>query len=336
MNLHLLRIFAAVAEHRSFSQAANALFISQPAVSKAVRELEHQLDLALIERGARGTRGARGVRLTESGQALFEHARGIFALERAATEEVRARVGLKRGRLVVGASTTIAGYWLPRYAAQFARQVPSAQLQIRVGNTQAIGRALVECEIDLALVEGQVQDVRIVATHWRDDELHIIAHPDAPFARRRPATLPQLNAQAWLLREPGSGTREVTDRVMHAQRIAPARTIEFASNEGIARAVAAGLGLAMLPARVGRELVRMGEIRVLTLAHASATSLLRPLYLLQLKERPPSPLAREFCRLLQSPLRQCGFDSVAIEGKVAEALSRRVEKRVRDGGGHRR
>lgn len=302
MNLHLLRIFACVAEHRSFSAAANALFISQPAVSKAVRQLEHQLDLALIERGAAGTRGVRGVRLTESGQALFEHARGIFALERAATEEVRARVGRKRGRLVVGASTTIAGYWLPRYAAQFAREVPAAQLQIRVGNTQTIGRVLIDCEVDVALVEGQVHDERIVATHWRDDELHIIAHPEARFARRRPATLEELNAQAWLLREPGSGTREVTDGVMRAERIDPERTIEFGSNEGIARAVAAGLGVAILPARVVRELVRMGEVRVLTLAHAAAASLLRPLYLLQLRERPPSPLAREFCSLLSHAL----------------------------------
>lgn len=115
---------AAVAEHRSFSRAANTSFVSQPAVSKAVRQLEHQLDLALIERGPGGTRGVRGVRLTESGQALFEHARGIFALERAATEEVRARVGLKRGRLVVGASTTIAGYWLPTYAARVCTTGP--------------------------------------------------------------------------------------------------------------------------------------------------------------------------------------------------------------------
>jgi DNA-binding transcriptional LysR family regulator len=295
MNLHLLRIFAAVAEHRSFSRAASALFISQPAVSKAVRQLEHQLDLALMERGAGGVRGARGVRLTESGQTLYEHARGIFALERAATEEVRARVGLKRGRLGVGASTTIAGYWLPSYAAQFARRVPGAQLQIRVGNTHAVGAALIDCEIDLALVEGQVNDARIVATHWRDDELQIIAPRDAAVARRRKPTLEELNNQVWLLREPGSGTREVTDRVMRSQRVVTQRTIEFGSNEGIARAVAAGLGVAMLPARVVRELVRMREVKVLTL---NGSSLVRPLYLLQLRERPQSPLAREFSALL--------------------------------------
>jgi molybdate transport repressor ModE-like protein len=302
MNLHLLRIFAAVAEHRSFSRAASALFISQPAVSKAVRQLEHQLDLPLLERSAGGARSARGARLTESGQALFEHARGIFALERAATEEVRARVGLKRGRLAIGASTTIAGYWLPPYAAQFARQVPGTQLQIRVGNTQAVGEALIGCEIDLALVEGQVNDARIVATHWRDDELQIIAPPDAALARRRKPRVEELNAQAWLLREPGSGTREVTDRVMRARRIEPEQTIEFGSNEGIARAVAAGIGVAMLPARVVRELVRMGEVKALTVSHAVASPLVRPLYLLQLRERPQSPLARAFCALLTEVL----------------------------------
>jgi LysR family transcriptional regulator, transcriptional activator of the cysJI operon len=295
MNLHLLRIFCAVAEQRSFSRAARTLFISQPAVSKAVRELEHQLDLPLIERGAGG---ARGVRLTESGQALLDHARGIFALERAASDEVRARVGLKRGRLMVGASTTIAGYWLPPYAAEFARQYPSIQLQVRVGNTQAIAQALVGCEIDLALVEGAIDDPRIDAAHWRDDELQIIAHARAPLARRRRPKPEELNAQLWLVREPGSGTREVTDRIMRAHRIEPERTVEYASNEGIARAVAAGMGIAMLPARVLRELTRMGEVKALSLPHSLAAALLRPLYLLQLKQRPPSPLVRGFCQLL--------------------------------------
>jgi len=104
--------------------------------------------------------------------------------------------------------------------------------------------------------------------------------------------------QTWVLREPGSGTREVTDRVMRVQRIEPERTIEFGSNEGIARAVAAELGVAMLPARVVRELVRMGEVKALTLSQPVASALVRPLYLLQLRERPHSPLAREFCALL--------------------------------------
>lgn len=297
MNLHLLRIFFAVAEHRSFSRAAETLFISQPAVSKAVRELERQLDLALLERDVGG---ARGVRPTESGQALLEHARGIFALERAAAEDIRARVGLKRGRLTVGASTTVAGYWLPPYMADFMTGVPSIGLEIQAANTSTVCRALIECQMDLAVVEGAVDDPRILVTHWRDEPLTVIAHPRSALARKPKPTLAELNGQIWLTREPGSGTREVTERMAAACRITPARQIIFGSNEGIARAVAGGLGVAMLPARVVKELSAAGAVKELRLPSGPLPP--RPLYLLQLKERPLSPLARAFIDTLQQPL----------------------------------
>lgn len=296
INLHLLRVFFVVAEQRSFSRAAVLLFISQPAVSKAVRELENQLRLPLVERGAGGARPGKGMRLTESGQAMYEHARGIFALERAALEEVRARVGLTRGQLVIGASTTIAGYWLPRYTAQFFREHPSVRLEVRVGNTQEISAQLIDCNIDVALVEGAVSDARIVATHWRDDELRIIAHPDSPLARKRQPGSGHLNAETWLLREAGSGTREFSERMMKQHGIEPQRIVEFGSNEGIVRAAAAGMGVAMVPAQAARELYMLNEVRLVNYPHAG--SLLRPLFLLTLRDRPLSPLARAFCNML--------------------------------------
>jgi LysR family transcriptional regulator, transcriptional activator of the cysJI operon len=294
VNLHLLRIFFAVAEHRSFSRAAETLFISQPAVSKAVRELERQLDLPLLERDVGP---ARGVRPTESGQALLEHARGIFALERAAVEDIRARVGLRRGRLTVGASTTIAGYWLPPYVADFMAGLPAIELEIQAANTQTVRRALIECRMDLALVEGEVDDPRILATHWRDEPLSVIAHPSSALARKPRPTLADLNEQVWLTREPGSGTREVTERMTATCRIVPERQIIFGSSEGIARAVAGGLGIAMLPARVVKELCTAGVVKEVRLPSGPLPP--RPLYLLQPKERPLSPLARTFIEALQ-------------------------------------
>jgi LysR family transcriptional regulator, transcriptional activator of the cysJI operon len=294
VNLHLLRIFFAVAEHRSFSRAAEALFISQPAVSKAVRELERQLDLPLLERDVGP---ARGVRPTESGQALLEHARGIFALEHAAVEDIRARVGLRRGRLTIGASTTIAAYWLPPYVADFMAGMPAIELEIQAANTQAVSRALIECRMDLALVEGEVDDPRILVTHWRDEPLSVIAHPRSALARKPRPTLADLNEQVWLTREPGSGTREVTERMMAACRIAPERQIIFGSSEGIARAAACGLGVAMLPARVVKELATAGAVKEVRLPSGPLPP--RPLYLLQLKERPASPLACAFIKALE-------------------------------------
>ena len=138
LNLHLLRVFFTVAELRSFSRAAEALFISQPAVSKAVRELECQIGLPLLERGAGGPKSARGVQLTPDGAAVFEHARGIFALERAAIEDVQARVGLQRGRLRVGASTTVGAYWLPQLLADFVHRHPAVDVQVVQGNTLSL------------------------------------------------------------------------------------------------------------------------------------------------------------------------------------------------------
>jgi LysR family transcriptional regulator, transcriptional activator of the cysJI operon len=299
LNLHLLRIFFVVAEQKGFTRAAKLLLISQPAVSKAVRELEHQLDLPLLERGPAG---AKGVRLTANGAALFEHARGIFALERAATEDIRARIGLARGALAIGASTTIAGYWLPVYAAEFSRQFPMIELKIGVGNTRAVSQGLIDCEFDIALVEGAVNDPRIVSTHWRDDKLKIVGHPRALVSRRRKPTLRELNDQVWLIRESGSGTREVTERMMREHGISAKRTVELGSNEGIARAVASGLGLAMLPQRVLRELITLDEVRPLN--YPSDADLVRPLFLLQLKERPISPVIRAFNDVLQRRLEE--------------------------------
>src|SRR5579872_5916517 len=294
LNLHLLRIFFTVAGQKSFSTAAGLLRVSQPAVSKAVRELERQLDLPLLERSAAG---ARGVQLTANGAALFEHARGIFALERAATEDIRARIGLQRGRLSIGASTTVAGYWLPPYVAAFSRRFPAIDLKIGVGNTQTVCDGLIGCGFDIALVEGAIQDSRILATHWRDDELRIIASPAAAVARRRRPVLAELEEQVWLLRETGSGTREVTERLMRAHGISPRRTVEVGSNEGIARAVAAGLGIAMLPTCLLGELITLQQVKALSFPDDSA--LVRPLLLLQLKERAPSPLLRAFREVLQ-------------------------------------
>lgn len=299
LNLHLLRIFLGVGEQRGFSRAARSLHISQSAVSKAVRQLEYELDLILIERGAGGAKGSKGVRLTDSGNALFEHARGIFALERAAADDVRARVGLERGQLTVGASTTVAGYWIPAYVASFLQQHPSIELQLRVGNTQAMSQALLDCEVEVALVEGAVEDPRIVATHWRDDELQIISHPTGELACQRELSAADLNQQLWWVRERGSGTREATERLMKAHAIEPVRTIELCSNEGIARAVAAGSGAAMLPSRVVRELTMLGELRVVPFPKRS--SLTRPLFLLRLEQRALSHVARAFCAILQEP-----------------------------------
>ncbi|GGX34095.1 LysR family transcriptional regulator [Pigmentiphaga litoralis] len=292
LNLHLLRIFHRVALRQSFSRASEDLFISQPAVSKAVRELEHLLELPLIERGAGGPRGSKGVRLTESGAALFDHARGIFALERAAVEDIDLRIKLRRGTLTLGASTTIASYWLPPTLGRFAESYPLASPRVVVGNTHEVVEQLLDCRVDLALVEGHVDDPRIDVAHWRDDEMVIVVPMDFS------AGIDRLRAARWIVREEGSGTGEASAAQLAALEIVPQERLEVGSNEAIARMVAAGMGAAILPRVAIEDLVALKRLAILSVTPGKP--LLRPLYRLTLRDRPKSPVAASFEALLDA------------------------------------
>lgn len=312
LNLHLLRVFHTVVTEGSFSAAARELHISQPAVSKAVSELERQLELVLIERG--GARAGQGMVLTDTGQALREHARAIFALEHAAVEELQARSGLKRGELIVGASTTIASYWLPRYLQQFSLAWPDIYVKVVAANTQAIVEDLYDCRLDLALVEGPVHKPGVAYYPWKEERLIIVAGPkhfdnhanSRKFPRRISGSgksimvaATDLQDSTWLLREPGSGTGEVTAKLLSLLHITPRRSLEIGSNEGIARAAAAGLGVAMLPFAVVEDLIQLG--RVVEVKVAEMPGLSRSLYRLERRDRPVSPAAGAFLDILSRP-----------------------------------
>ena len=314
LNLHLLKVFHTVATEGSFSAAARQLHISQPAVSKAVAELERQLDMALIERT--GTRTGRGPMLTEAGAVLNAHARGIFALEHAAVEELQERSGLKRGRLVIGASTTIASYWLPQYLQAFSQQWPEIVLKVVVGNTHTIAEDLLDCHLDLALVEGPVHVEGLAYFPWREERLVLVAprmfmtsdSSEAPKDVHLPQQCGSAEAPAlwmsaedlsrctWLVREAGSGTREVSSELLAKRGIRPSSSMEIGSNEGIARAVAAGLGVAMLPYAVVEDLLLLQ--RVVELRVSEVASLSRVLYRVERRDRPRSPAVGAFLDLL--------------------------------------
>jgi len=292
LNLHLIRIFYTVVQEDSFSGAANALHISQPAVSQGVRELEGQLGLTLIDRAlSRTGQQGRKIHLTASGSALFDHSRGIFALEKAAIDDIAARVGLHTGRLTLGASTTVAGYWLLASIAEFARRYPDIDVTVRVANTQVISEWLLDCQLDLAIVEGDVNDTRIECRHWRDEGLSLIAGTDSQLCESGNA-IRELNFACWIQREEGSGTRSVCERLLRQLGILPTTTLQIASNEGIARCVTNGMGVALLPRVVTSELLELERLQEIALPGGEHLS--RSLYELRFRDRPLSPPAQAF------------------------------------------
>ena len=290
LNLHLLRMFAAVAQTGSFSRAAEALRISQPAVSRGVREFEAQTGCPLLERSA------RGVTLTEAGAAVYRHAATLLAAERAAEEDLAALRGLARGSLSIGASTTVGTWFLPPVLAAFHAAHPAVALQLHNANTAAIAGQLLARELDVALVEGPVDMPGIVVRPWRADRMSLIAAPGHRLAQRPGPLEPALLAgEIMIVREPGSGTREVALDALAQHGVAPQRLLEVGSTEMIRQVVAAGLGIAIVSAAAVQDSIGAGRLVVLNVRGFDVSRMLSSL---SLPDRQPSPAALAFARLL--------------------------------------
>ena len=259
LNLHHLRIFRSVAELGSFSRAAETLRLSQPAVSKSVRELERQIDASLFDR----TGGHP--RLTDAGTLLLDRARELFAVERVAEEELRTLRGLEGGVLRIAASTTVVNYLLPDHLARFHAAHPRVTLRVASANTRDVARALLQRRAEIALVEGPVDDARLIAVPWRDDELAVIAHAGHRLATRRRVQWSDLAAEPFIVRERGSGTRRVAEDALATLGAELQVALQLASTEAIKQAVAAGLGLAIVSRAAIADQLALGRLVVLPL-----------------------------------------------------------------------
>jgi len=299
LNLHLTRIFFTVVRENSFSKAAKVLFVSQPAVSKAVRELESQLGLDLLERTTGGQSKTGRLRLTDSGRALYARAHEIFALEQLAINDLEEHLSASQGRLTIGASTTVASYWLPPLLARYREGHEEVALRVVVGNTESICHDLKEYRIDLAIIEGTTEDPLILAKDVLTEKLNLIAPMRFQLSPNQDDAMTQLNSAVWLVRERGSGTRTVTESLLRANDIVPSKIIEFGSSEGIARAVSHGLGISMLPNVVTKELAELGRVKVM--APAFLPEFQRKLKLLTRVNSPLSPVAEDFaCQIISA------------------------------------
>jgi DNA-binding transcriptional LysR family regulator len=291
LNLHHVRIFAAIVEHGGFTNAAKALRLSQPAVSKSLTELERQLHVSLLDRSG------KSVALTEAGRTLYARAGELFGVERAAERELRELRGLKRGVLRVAASTTIATYLLPPYLGRFHTRHPNVRIQTTSANTRAVLRALLEFRVDVALVEGPIEHSRVHVVPWREDELVVIAAPDHPIASAQPIEVDRLSDMQFLVREPGSGTRVVTERALAAHGVRLTRTIRVGGTEAIKQAVAAGLGLGIVSRAAATDQLMLGRIIVVPVR---GLEIRRALAQIRLRDRATTIAGREFESLLTS------------------------------------
>ncbi|MBI1281679.1 MAG: LysR family transcriptional regulator [Anaerolineaceae bacterium] len=289
LNLHLLRIFTTVASSGSFSQAARHLYISQPAVSRGVQELERQLNLTLVDRSM------NSFTLTEGGRLLYQHGLHIFAAERAAEVALEELHGLVRGQLALGASQTIGTYLLPPLLRQFHRRYAGVRLMLDILNTHQILERLVSAPLDLAFVEGPVDLPNLIITPWRVDTLVVIAAPDNHLAHKQPLSLTDLLAEPFIMREVGSGTRENIERELHTRGLQLNTAMELGGTSAIKEAVAAGLGISIVSDATIKLERQVGTLVVLDVPDFILT---RTMSQVMVAERPLSRAATIFQSML--------------------------------------
>ncbi len=249
VSLRQLQVFRAVARHRSFSRAAEELVISQPAVSAQVKALEQVLNVTLFQRSG------RGVELTEAGRQLLPYAERMLDLLEEALTAVHELRAAQRGRVRVAASTTAGIYVVPKALGAFHRAYPGVELSLDVLNRYAVHQRLLAGDADLAIM-GLIDDPQdLEIAEFLPNELVVIASPRHPLARRQQISLEEIAREPFLVREIGSGTRSDTERIFAEAGLSLRVAMELRSNGAIKQAVAADLGVAIMPRdAIGLEL----------------------------------------------------------------------------------
>ncbi|MFN3629900.1 MAG: LysR family transcriptional regulator [Casimicrobiaceae bacterium] len=296
ITLRQLRIFDRVAHFRSVSRAAEALHLTQPAVSMQVKQLESQVGMVLVEQiGKR-------LELTEAGEELWMHARRVAAEVDELFSAMRARRGMQRGRVRLGVVAT-ANYFVPRAIAAFRHRHPALAVELSVGNRQAVFTQLNDRAVDLVVAGQPPEDVHCVAEPFLDNPLVVIAAPDHPLATRKRVGLAELAAEPFVLREPGSGTRGALLRHLSAGSIEPRIAAELPTVEAVKQAVQAGLGLGVVSAQSVELEVSAGRLVVVPV---TGFPILRQWYVIEREGKTLSLAAQAFRETLIETFRVPG------------------------------
>ena len=289
-SLRKLEIFAKVAETEHVTKASELLLLSQSAVSMALADLEKQAGSPLFQRQG------RRLFLNDRGRGLLSAAQQVLTqldnfeklLDESAAEPI--------GELIIGASTTIGNYLLPALMATFSQRYPRAKALLQVGNTQQIETALERGDIDLGLIEGPCHSQALERLHWRDDELVVIVGTHHPWTKRPYIDQAELKNADWIVREKGSGTREVFEAAMSETVQNYPTVLELGHTEAIKKAVEAGLGVSCLSRLAVERELQQGWL----VAVKSPLQLSRPLTILLRQNCYQSKLLKSCLELLQS------------------------------------
>ncbi|QUJ66938.1 LysR family transcriptional regulator [Photobacterium sp. GJ3] len=285
MNIALkqLRVFVAVAQEKTVTAAAKRLFLTKPAVSMALAELEKQLGQPLFDRHHnRLTLNSEGRRLLPLADELLHRTQSI--------EQLFQRSGPLTGHLAIGSSDTVGNQLTPFLLRDFRTRTAHTDQSLLIGNTAAIVEKLCDFELDIGLVEGRISEKRLISQPWLQDEMVIICHPKHPLLNQPVLTFSDLSGTDWVLRESGSGTRDYFLNHLAPELKTWQLAFELNTTESILNSVAAGLGITCLSRRATTHAVRDCRVAELPL-HLSKP---RQYWLAYHKDKYSSPLLAAF------------------------------------------
>ena len=290
MTLEQLRIFVAVAEREHVTRAAAELNLTQSATSAAIAALEHRHAIKLFDRVG------RRIVLTDTGRLFLNEARAILARAAMGERVLSDLAGLKRGRLSLAASQTVGNYWLPRRLALFRARHPGIETPLVIGNTETVAAAIHDGLADIGFVEGEIDDPLLAQETVAKDDLAIVVAPGHPWAGRGRVDPAEFVESPWVLREPGSGTRQALEAVLAGAGRSVADLdvlLELPANEAVRTAVDAGSAAALMSRLVVANALRSG-----LLAEVAADIPPRRFVMLRHKERYVGRPAQAFRALL--------------------------------------
>lgn len=311
--LRQLTVFLTVARHLHFTRAAHELGMTQPSVSMQIRQLEENLGIALFEQVGKRTF------LTEAGQQLYRYCHTIHQ-QLAEAETVLERLkGAQGGQLRLAIGRT-AKYFVPRLIAAFTLTHPDIVIDLHITGRDRLLAQLENNERDMVVMGSAPADHSLEAMPFLEDPVVVIAPPTHPLAGKRGVSPATLATERFVMREPGSDTREITDDFFRRQGIEPPTTMIVNSNEAIKQSVQAGIGLALVPTQ--SVLLELEVGRLVTLA-LDATAPQRVWYLVHRREKRFSAIAEAFRNFVLHKARHC------LETCVLRRLPRDVRCLVR-------
>lgn len=299
MNTGLLKTFLTVARCLHFSKAAEELLLTQPAVSRQIRQLESDLGVVLFERLG------RSVLLTDAGRELCSLGESLLGQIDRVREAVRGFGNAERGLLRIGASTTPGYYILPRILGCFRRAHPGVELRFTVENSLTIERRILYNDLDLGFIGTHPAGAVLRAESMAKDEIVCFGPADHPLANRKRVPPTALVKETWLVREEGSATRVAFEKWLRDAGAALRHTIELRSPEAIKAMVREGVGISFMSIMGVQEELHRGQLKQINI---SGSRLTRAIYLVRHPDKHISPTIREFLALLRSsvPKGDCG------------------------------